>query len=188
MSDGGDDERETVQSSFTMDKSLADEFEAKTEHGEKGDVLRRAIKRYVSGGETSERERLTHRKEELTDELERINEKRRGLDRDEEKITRQLDRVNDRLNRLNTLSGEYEQKLSQIEGKLYDGVRITTDHTAVTAAAAVADSTPIDVVNELKERNPGVPDTAWEPARPRVDEPNWGGCTEADARDPDAEM
>jgi len=70
--------------------------------------------------------------------------------------------------------------MEMLEQQLYDGTHIFKEHGAVQKAAGLAGTQPEKVIQELKERNPGVPDYAFESMMHA--ERTWEGCSEEVAR------
>lgn len=85
----------------------------------------------------------------------------------------------------------YEEALKIIEEKLYAGSRVTGEWHGLRKVAEIRDrgrdlvaesqSTNGDVIEDLKERNPGVPPWAFEPKT--SDKKEWTGMRESWARE-----
>jgi len=73
--------------------------------------------------------------------------------------------------------------MEMIEQQLYDGTHIFPEHGLVTRATGLAGMDPEQVINKLKERNPGVPDYAFKSKMHA--QHDWHGCTEEEARGDD---
>lgn len=84
----------------------------------------------------------------------------------------------------------YEDALQIVEQRLYNGARVTAEWAGLKKVAEIKDrdrdlvaesqTTHAEIVEELKERNPGVPPWAFEP---RTSDPKkWNGIREEWAR------
>ena len=91
----------------------------------------------------------------------------------------------------------YDEALEVVEGRLYNGARVTPEWAGLKRVAEIKDedrnlvtesqTTHAEIVEELKKRNPGVPPWAFEPRT--SDAKKWTGIRAAWARnteyDPD---
>ena len=85
----------------------------------------------------------------------------------------------------------YEEALEIIEEKLYNGVRITGEWHSLRKAAEIRDrgrdlvtesqATNGDVIDDLRDRNPGVPPWAFDPKT--SDRKRWTGIQPRFAKD-----
>lgn len=148
-----------------IDKKLYEAVKAKTDHGEISEEIRNRLREIAYGTEVSERQRL---KEQLTD----LRKQRRDLEaeisdkqRERDEVERKIERVEDRLGQLEDMSGKYDGMLETIESQLHDGVRFPPGGPPIQKAADMIDGDADDVIADLKERNPNVPDAAFRPAR-----------------------
>lgn len=155
-----DDEK--VQTTTLMKRHVRDTAHEKTEHGEMSERVR-ALYREVAYGEVyDEREQLQTRLDNLTEKLAEKRRKKNDLESDISDIEAKVDKVQRRLSEQNTESAEYKAHLESIESMLHDGQRVTTQMSAVETAAEKKGVTREDVIEQLKERNPDVPEAAFE--------------------------
>jgi DNA repair exonuclease SbcCD ATPase subunit len=68
---------------------------------------------------------------------------------------------------------QYDDLLESLESELYDGANITESRGKVQEAANMKGIDTAEVILELKERNPDVPDYAFKP--PRETDEDWFG-------------
>lgn len=149
------------QINFTVEEAAKDLAKDKLDHGELSTELRETIHRIAYGQEISKRERLQRQLADLRDDKDSIRstirEKQAELEEVEDKITR----VEERLDGMERREDKYDATLQMLEEKLYDGGRVFEDHGQVLKAAKIGGKEPEDVITELKERNPSVPDHAF---------------------------
>lgn len=112
-----------------------------------GDEEYQALKRRK---QTRERkvQRITHEIEDLKDE-------RRSARREIERIQAKIEEYEQR-------QDTYEDLLTDLEALLHDGVCVFEDHKKVKEAAEVGNTQPEAVIDELKDRNPDIPDRQFE--------------------------
>lgn len=105
-------------------------------------------------------------KERLKDELQEAREKREDKVANRDKLNTDIERLNSRIERLENdidalrdKEGEYEGHLQSIETMLHEeNARVFEDHGQVIKAAEAGDCEPADVITDLKERNPELPE------------------------------
>lgn len=160
------------QTSFTVDSDALDKAKKKLDHGELSKRLRRAVEEVAYGTETTERARLKEKLETLRSDRREKQQEIENLRHDADELDREITRVENRLDTLMQQDGEYDGFLKSIETDLHDGMRFDPQHGKVEDAAEIGETTPVDVIQDLKERNPDVPDKAFrepEPGEP----PKW---------------
>jgi len=166
---------------FTVDEEAYGQAQAKLDWGEMSQRLRKAVHEIAYGTETTERRRLKEKLERLRSEKREIEttlEQKRS-ERDEKQ--RKISRVEERLDTLMDQSGEYEGFLNSIEQDLHDGKRFDPQHGKIERAAGIGGMSPQDVINDLKERNPDVPEEAFTTAGVRT-QPNWKNEVDVDVQ------
>lgn len=164
-----------------LEATLVEQAREKAEYGQIKSVIEQSLVRFVHGEDQSEHARLKTELENITDENAEKRDQIRQLESEIERNEARHQRIQNRIDELNRVEGEFERKLSQIEGLLYDGTRITERHHLVKEAAEMQESEPLTVLGQLKERNPGVPENAYRLAK-KGESPSWGGCSEDVAR------
>lgn len=151
-----------VQVSFTVPQHIKEAADTNAEYGEKSEVLRNAMARMAGGEELSKREHLTKRLEEITEEKDSIQKQIRQLEAEYDELEKEERRKQNALEELRTEEQEYREKLAELEGSLYSGARVTVEWKQVNRAAAIAEKDAEEVIDDLKERNPGVPPWAYQ--------------------------
>lgn len=110
---------------------------------------------------------LEKQKENLDEEKADLLAEREQIDDRINEIEREQDGIDDRIDEIQTGQEQqqqrYEDALVELEDKLAEGTHVVEDHVTVKRAAEILDDkTPADVITDLKDRNPTVPDYAFE--------------------------
>jgi len=157
---------EEVRFNVVMPERLRDDAKRNTERGELSQDVRDLFRRkaYGSGG-TSENSELEQAQAELADIRDRIDElrrERRRIDAEIETQESRATRLEERISKLEESSDRFETVVETLESLLLDGSRIYPER--------VDDELNADkVIQELRSRNPDVPDEAFRLSKP--DEP-----------------
>jgi len=150
-----------TQINFTVEAGAKDLAKEKLDHGELSTELRETIHRVAYGEEISKRERLHKQLAELRDEKDAKRAKLRELQADVEEIEGKIARIEERLDGMERREDKYEATLEMLEETLCAGGRVFEDHGQVMKAAKIGGVEPAEVIEELKDRNPSVPDHAF---------------------------
>lgn len=157
---------------FEVDADAWDTAKDKAEWGEMSERLRKTVEEKAYGTEVTERKRLKEKLENLRQEKREYDTEIDGLRADRDEVSRKISRIEDRLDTLMQKDGEYEGFLQSIEEDLHEGVRFDPQNGKIERASELGECDPADVIETLKERNPDVPDQAFE--LPSAGEsPNW---------------
>lgn len=149
---------------FNATEEAVETAKGKLEHGELSERLRETIRTIAYGAETTERERLREKLKDLREDGREIDQQIRELRVDREEINRDIERVETRLEQLQEDDGKYDGVLEMLETDLSDGVRITSGSPRVQRAAEIGNCEPTQVIDDLKDRNPEIPDKAFRTA------------------------
>jgi len=166
------DEDNRTRSTFLVDETTLEEAKGKLDHGELSEELRTTVQRIAHGAEVAEETRLTDHLETLREARRKKRQERDNIEQELEEINRDIERTERRLEQLREQDGEYDGVLSMLEEDLHDGRRILGGSDKIKRAASIGDCSVDDVVEDLRERNPNVPDKAFRPARDD-EEPRW---------------
>lgn len=132
-------------------------------HGELSERLRELVNKIAFGEEVSEREQLERHRDELRQRKDKIRAEIRRKQADLDEIEQELTRIEERMDHLDTREDEYESKLEMLEQHLADGGHVFPDYNPVANAANAGGVGPEDVIEVLKERNPDIPEHAFQP-------------------------
>lgn len=154
-----DDDKTQVH--FTVDRHAKDLAKEKLEFGELSSILRDEVRRVAFGEEISKRERLQERLNQLREDRDDLRAEKRQIETDIEEKETEIARVEERLSGLERREDRYEGNLEMLEETLRQGGRVFEDHGQVIKAAKTGGKEPEDVIQELRERNPDIPDHAF---------------------------
>lgn len=154
MTDGDD---ETVGVSARMPRSLRDGAKANAERGELSEAVRaayRAVRYGTTPADEVERSALHDRREQL--------QKQRAEAASElESIGERLAELEERRRAASDREEEYEDMLARIEQDVRDGMAVFPGHGTIQSAAETRGKAPQGVIEDLRERNPDLPDRAF---------------------------
>lgn len=140
-------------------KQLAKE---RLEHGGLTRVCRERLEEIAHGKETSEKNRVKDQLKDLRDKRRELKTQRDEIESELDDIEIKIERAEQRLDEIQDREGEYEGALSMLEEQLADGNHLFIGHGQVQEAAERGNCTQQDVLDDLKERNPTIPDEQFE--------------------------
>ena len=152
------------RATFLVNESDYELAQSKLDHGEMSELLRQTVRGVAVGSNTTERERKQELLEDKRKAVRDIDREIDDLENDKDELFREIERIERRLNELIDQDGEYDGVLAMLEEDLHSGIRILGGSDKVAKAAQIGDCSREDVVADLKERNPDVPDKAFRPA------------------------
>jgi len=143
---------------FKANSETVAEAKRKLDYGEMSKELRRTLDRIAHGADVAEETRLTDRLENLREDRRDLRQERNNIEQQLEEIERDIERVERRLEQLRDQEGEYDGFLQSLDTLLKDGAHVFPDHGQIQQAAQIGGCDPEDVIEDLKRRNPDVPD------------------------------
>lgn len=152
---------EKTQVHFKVDKNTKELAKERLEHGELSTELREKLQQIAYGEEVSKRERAHKRLAELREKKDEKRAEKREIEAELEEIEGEIKRLEERLDNMERREDKYEATLEMLEETLYAGGRVFEDHGQVMKAAKIGGKETQDVIAELKERNPSIPDHAY---------------------------
>lgn len=136
----------------------------KLDHGGLTRVVRERLMEIAHGAEITEKARLKQHLEELREERRELKRRRADIDDRLEELEGKIARAEDRLDSIRDREGEYEGALQMLEAEMHDtGMHVFEDHAKVQEAALVGQCSPEDVLDDLRERNPNLPEEQFAP-------------------------
>lgn len=168
-------DEEMAQVVVNVPRSAKDSAMEKLEYGQMTEEIRDLVTRIAFGEDLGQRSRLERQLEDLRDRRDELRRERRSLDAEIENIDSRIDGVEKRISQLSSQEERYEAKLESLEHRLRAEGRLFPEHSAVREVAKEAEREPEGVIEDLKGRNPDVPEYAFEEMTPYVDEPKWHG-------------
>lgn len=157
----GDDD--LAQFNFRVDSDAKQLAKEKLDHGELSERLRQTVQELAFGEELSKRSQLETRLDRTEDRLDDLRSEKEEIEAKIDAEESKRERIEERLQELESRETEYETALEMLEDQLFDGVHLDEGHGQVQKAAYLGDKEPEDVIDDLKERNPSVPDYAFIP-------------------------
>ncbi len=157
----GDDH---VRVTHRVPSHVRDAAQDRTEHGELSEEVRSLYQRIAFGEEVAEHDTVRRELERVRDEKDDTRRQIRELQAELEELERRETRLEEKLSKHTSRQDKYEGHLEALETQLRDGTHIWPDHPGVKRAANTAEMEPEEVIEELQERNPEVPDYAFQDA------------------------
>jgi len=156
------DKDDEVRFNVIMRKQLREDAKRNSERGELSEDVRDLFRRKAYGtGGTSQNTELEQKQAELDDVRDRMDDlrrERRRIDAEIESQESRATRLEERISKLEEKGDTFETVVNTLESLMLDGARIFPER--------VDDELDSDrVINELKERNPDIPDTAFRLAK-----------------------
>lgn len=150
-----------AQVNVTVPEAMKELAKEKLEHGGLSRLVREQLREVAYGEELSRRARLEER-------LERHQDRRSELKREKEEIVAEIDELEEKMERdrsrlsdLQSKEDEYQGALEMLEDQLVEGTHIFPEHGQVKKAAHLGEKDPDSVIDDLRERNPSVPEYAF---------------------------
>lgn len=176
----GDATPEYARYTVRVPKSAKDLALDKTEHGEMSEKIRLLFQSVAFGEELGQRSQLEHEIASIREKKDMISQEIRELQAKKENLEQRERRLENEISSLSTKEDKFEGALEMLEENLYSGSHVFPEHGGVKKAAALSDIEPEGVIKQLKERNPGIPDYAFQSKmHSRRD---WTGCDPEDAK------
>lgn len=174
-----DDDEETKRITVIVPKAVHETAKKKLKHGGISREVRESLRRVAFGEDMNQRSRLEQQLEELRDERQELRAERREIDAKIENVESKIDGIQDDISQLSSEEERYESKLEELEYRVReDGTRLDPNNGHVERVANEAQREPEAVVNDLKERNPDVPDYAFEEGDLYGKNKPWNGVPE----------
>lgn len=166
-------DKEYTQVSFRVPKHIKERAMEKTEHGEMTENIRSLYEQIAFGEEVAEHQQLKLELDRVREEKDDTRAEIRNLQSELEELERKESRLEERLQQKQSKADEYRVILETLEKQLLDGQRILESNQSVQDAASIKNVEPDEVIAELQERNPDVPDYAFRPFN--EDRKQWEG-------------
>lgn len=173
------DDDEMLRVSHRVPSHVRDAAQAQTEHGELSKMVRSLYKRIAFGDTDGGAEAVEIELERVRAEKDEIREEIRSLQQELQTLEQQETRLEEKQSKHRSRRDKYEGHLESLEEQLYDGTHLDPGHPSVVAAAEVIGASPGDVVEDLKDRNPGIPDGAF--MEMRATDVEWTGVQAEEA-------
>jgi len=164
-----------AQVNFTVDTDAKELAKQKLNHGELSAQLRKTIQQIAFGEEISERETTKRHLAELREKKDELRAQKRDIESELEDIEQKITRAEEQLDNMERKEDKYEGSLEMLEEGLRDGMRVDVKHGQVMKAAKLGGKEPEGVIKDLQERNPEVPEYAYQ--QKMYDSHEWRGVS-----------
>lgn len=149
------------QINFKVDEDAKELAKQRLEYGELSKTLRETVEEIAFGEELSKRSKIESRLDAINDRLDELHSEREKINAEIEEKESKKERLDERLSELDSREDEYSAALEMLEDQLMDGTHLDPGHAQIKKAAHIGEKDPEDVIDDLKERNPSVPDYAF---------------------------
>lgn len=175
-----DEEEEEMQLiTAEIPQSIHQGVKRKLEYGGITREIRDHLRRIAVGEDMNQRSRLERELKELREERQELRADRRELDTKLENIETRINGIQADISQLTSKEERYEAKLEGLEYDLRaDGMRMDPNNPKVENLAMEVQREPEAVVKDLKDRNPDVPEYAFEQVMHTTE--SWDGVPEDD--------
>ena len=153
------------RSTFLVDEATLEQAKDGLDRGELSKELRATVERLAYGADVAQETRLTDQLRTLRENRREKRQERDNIETELEELNRKIERVEQRLDNLREQEGKYDGVLAMLEEDLHSGVRILGGSDKIKRAAELGDCSVDEVIEDLKERNPEVPEKAFRPAQ-----------------------
>jgi chromosome segregation ATPase len=150
-----------AQINFNVDSDAKKLAKEQLDYGELSERLRETVEQIAFGEEVSKHTQLQERLRTLREKKDDLRAQRRELDAQLETVEQDIARIEEQLSELDKREDRYEAALEMLEETLAEGGRVFPDHGQVVRAARLGDVDEQQVIADLKERNPSVPEHAF---------------------------
>lgn len=149
------------QLNVQVDGSAKDAAKEKLDHGELSQRIRELVDQIAFGEEVSKHTRYEQRLRNLREKKDELRSKRRQIETEIEDVEQEITRIEEQLSHLDKREDKYTAALEMLEETLAEGGRVFPGHGQVQRAAHIGGLEPDDVIADLQDRNPSVPEHAF---------------------------
>lgn len=150
------------QVGFMIDEATWETALDRLEHGEMSEKLRLHVAWLAYGDQYSERQKIRADLTNARDKRRKLTEEVQRIETDIHGWEGRISELEGRLSEIDDIEGEYKGALQVIEHMLREGARAPPDHVQIKRAAEIKRCDPDQVIQDLKERNPNVPERAFQ--------------------------
>ena len=159
--------------SFILPEHLKDAGLRNSEHGEMAERCRDQFRRVGYGEEVQNEEALRRELETVRNKKDEVDAEIRDLQSERERLARKETRLEERVEKTDSRKEKYDGMLESAESLLAQGGHVYPHHPIIKNAADLMKITTEEVIDDLKDRHPAIPDHAFVPS-PDADE-EWHG-------------
>jgi len=157
------DKEDMTQINVEVPESTKELAKEELGHGGLSRVIRQRLTEVAHGEQVGKRERIADQLEELRDEKREKVSRRNQLDDEIASLDVKIERKERAMQELEDSVGQYEGYLQSIEDQMREhDMSVFVGHGQIDTAASLGDCTETDVLDDLRERNPDLPDEQFE--------------------------
>lgn len=149
--------------SFLIDEHLKDAGLRNSEHGEMAERCRDVFRRVGYGEDVQNEEALRRELNTVREKKDDVDAKIRDLQSERERLARKETRLEERVSKSDSRKEKYDGMLESMESLLAQGGHVDPTHPIVKNAANLMKITPENVIDDLRDRHPAIPDHAFVP-------------------------
>lgn len=158
-------------------ETVMDAIEARLGYGEKSEYIREFARHLAYGEYVDDRTPLDAAIAVTENRIATLEQERQEITTELDRLGDELDRLNDERQRYTNTESHLDAALIALEDDLRRGMNVDPEAPRVDRVAREFDKTAEDVIDRLKQRNPDVPDHAFERATPFSTTPDWDGVS-----------
>lgn len=158
-----DDEEELVQVSHLVPKSVREDAQQNSGHGDLSDAVRMAYRTIAYGDDYQNTTRLKQRLERAKNEYRRLVEEKDAVEDEMEDTEDRIRQLREQLETAEEADERFDELIEELETKLEGGSHVFPGHGGVVEAAEIGGVSEGEVIDTLKDRNPEIPDDAFVP-------------------------
>lgn len=151
-----------VRVNHRVPEHVRDAAQNQTKHGELSELVRGLYQRVAFGEEVEERESIKKELERTRGKKDEVRAEIREMQASLQSLETKETRLEGKLSEFVDDEQKYTGHLESLESDIYEGFRVDKGHGGVVRASNVIDCEPEEVIEDLKERNPEIPDRAFE--------------------------
>lgn len=157
------DDEEMEQLVVEVPKNTKQIAKRNLEHGGLSREVRATLARIAHGEEVAEVRQVKDNLEDLRDERANLKQKRDTIENELQDVERKIERGEAKLERLRDIESEYEGRLKGIEERMQqEDMHVWPEHGVVKSTAEDYGQEPDDIIQDLRERNPELPDEQFQ--------------------------
>jgi chromosome segregation ATPase len=172
-----EDDEELVQVSHLVPRSVREDAQANSGHGDLSDAVRMAYRTVAYGDDYQNTARLKQRLERAKNEYRRLTEEKDGIEAEMDEAESRIRTLREQIADAEDADERFEAKIQELETKLHSGTHIFPNHGGVIEAAEAGGMAESEVIDALRERNPDIPEDAFVPVSEAEFE--WTGTDDA---------
>jgi chromosome segregation ATPase len=159
--DSDTDTDDPAQVSHLVPESVKERAQRNTQHGELSEAVRDVYSMYASGGGAETLAQLEIQLRKAEREKESITEQLTALKEERQEVMDRCEELREQIREYEAETTKYERLMARLSADLEDGKSVFPSHSKVREAADVSGSSPAEVLTELRNRNPTIPESQF---------------------------